>query len=176
MPTENERKFILRINCEQDVAAIAYNKSEIHQAYLVSTKGVTFRVRSMTTKKGKIQYFFTFKCNTGDRVLEIEKKINRRDFVDLWQHSLSKLEKTRYKLNGEYKGWVVDFFHDHHDNTYFVMAECEMPEGQISPTSIPPVVQKALIYEVPLNDTRFCSKLIGDVRYATRLLQEIYDK
>ena len=163
----------MKIESEVAIAKAASSISEISQAYLFGAKGCTFRVRSATNKKGKIEYFFTFKVNTGGRIVEVEDYLDDRDFKDLWAISFNKLEKTRYKFNGEYKGWVADFFRDHNDLTYFAMAECEMPEGDKSPKYVPAEIKESLVYEVPLTDDRFCSKLLSDVRYARNLFNEI---
>lgn len=82
---------------------------------------------------------------------------------------MNRLEKTRYKLPD---GWCVDFFLDHDDATYFAMAECEMPEGQLEPKWTPEIITKALIFAVPSTDQRFSSKLVSDVRYAKTLFKE----
>jgi CYTH domain-containing protein len=145
----------------------------ICQGYLIATRGITVRVRSLSDARCPDQFYFTLKVSTNGRVVEIENPIDRRDFNDLWDICLNKLEKTRYKLNGKYKGWEIDFFRDHDNQTYFVMAECEMPEGQVRPVEVPQQIKDALLYEVPLNDVRFSSKLLSDVRYAKRLLNEI---
>lgn len=161
------------MTCETGIANSASNTYAIRQGYLIATRGITVRVRSLQSKNG-MQYHFTLKCTTNNRCVEIEESLDSRDFNDLWDISLNKLEKIRYKMNGRYKGWVVDFFKDHQDNTYFAMAECEMPEGQIRPDSIPNEIKKAIVYEVPPNESsRFCSKLISDARYAKRLMIEI---
>jgi CYTH domain-containing protein len=146
---------------------------------LVASRGVSLRIRK--SQQGKVSggvftetsspcYTTTFKCNGGSRVVEIEKKIDERDFTDLWPLCLNKLEKYRYVLKDqELNTWEIDFFKDHHNDTYFAMAELEMPEGQISPNIIPEFISNNLIYEVPLTDCRFSSKLLGDVRYAINL-------
>jgi len=101
-------------------------------------------------------------------VVEIEKKISERDFNDLWVQCLNRLEKTRYLVTADSSGdiWEVDFFRDYNNSIYFALAELEMPEGQLEPNFIPDFIQKNLIYEVDLTDSRFSSKLLADVRYA----------
>ncbi len=175
MPTENERKYVLRMDSEDEIATAASHVFTICQGYLIATRGITVRVRSLKSSKNGLQYYFTLKCTTNNRCIEIEEALDARDFNDLWDISLNKLEKTRYKMNGRHKGWVADFFKDHQDQTYFAMAECEMPEGQQRPDTFPEEIKSAVLFEVPLSDVRFTSKLLGDVRYAKRLLKEIQD-
>lgn len=182
MPTENEVKFVLKTDCESLIAPLAKTKHYISQGYLVASRGVSLRVRKSVvetrTKNDRCQfgnsvsceteYHMTFKHSVKGRVIEIEKKIDQRDFDDLWEVSMNKLEKVRYKVTKP-DVWEIDFFKDHHDHTYFAMAEFEMPEGQKQPTVVPDFITKHLIHEVPLTDTKFSSKLLADVRYATDL-------
>lgn len=180
MPTENERKYILTLDCEEEITSYAKKRHDIKQAYLAAKNGMTLRIRDFaTSSKTKTQerYQICLKQQTAERVIEIEKKINKRDFDDLWNHSVSKLEKTRYdilfKIGTQKYLWEVDFFKRFSDDgevsTYFAMAEHEMPEGQIDPDVIPDLIKKHLIYEVPLSDDRFGSKKIADVDYAMSL-------
>lgn len=167
MPTENERKYVLRLDCEPVIRKVALGKQTIRQGYLIAARGTTVRVRSIDN--GKTSYWHTLKCNNGRRVIEIENKLDKRDFEDLWELSMNRLEKTRYKMPD---GWCIDFFLDHDDVVYFAMAECEMPEGQAEPKWIPDAIAKSLIFTVPAIDPRFSSKLVSDVRYAKNLFKE----
>lgn len=56
------------------------------------------------------------------------------------------------------------------------VAEIELPEDQMDPDSIPDVVKKNMIFKVPLTDTRFSNKLLGNARYAAELLNEVTKK
>lgn len=173
MPTENERKFVLRPECENTLVAEGSTPILIKQGYLLAARGITVRVRQAQAKGKPPNYLFTLKATVNGRVVELEYDISRRDFHDLWDISLNKLEKIRYKLNHKSKGWVADFFKDHDNQTYFAMAECEMPEGQKTPTYFPPEVTDNLLFEVPATDTRFSSKMLADIRFARKLLKEI---
>jgi len=172
MPTENERKYILDISCAKDIENASFDRYEISQGYLIATRGITVRIRRFVKSSGKINYFFTLKVTTSGRVIEIEKSIDQRDFDDLWNIALNKLEKTRYILKSD-DVWEVDFFKDYKDQVYMCVAEVELPEDQYEPFSIPSIIQKRLLYSVPLTDTRFSNKLLGDARYASQLLKEI---
>lgn len=175
MPTENEMKFILNYQCEEDVKKISKNQYKISQGYLIATRGITVRIRKseMVSKKTKDEYFFTLKVSTAGRVIEIEKKLDERDFNDLWAIALNKLEKIRFIVENNNDEWEIDFFKDYLGKTYMAVAELEMPENQMEPNSLPIIVKNNLIYKVPLTDTRFSNKLLGDARYATELLQTI---
>lgn len=51
------------------------------------------------------------------------------------------------------------------------IAEIELPENKKEPDEIPEIIKKNLIYEVPLTDSRFSNKLLGDPKYAIELLK-----
>jgi CYTH domain-containing protein len=180
MPTENERKYVLNAKCERAVADMAIQKYEISQGYLIATRGITVRVRKSVpvyaNGNNKGGYFFTMKVNTGGRCVEVENKLDKRDFDDLWAISLNKLEKIRYDVRAGKYLWECDFFKDYKAQTYIAIAEIELPEGQMEPDSLPPFIKDNLLYRVALTDTRFSNKLLGDARYAADLLTEITKK
>ncbi len=171
MPTENEVKFVLKLDCESQFSGIA-RPLHIWQGYPTALRGMTVRVRRVQDVLNNC-YMFTYKNNIGGRVIEIEQEIDERDYNDLWNQSLVRFEKIRYKFAAPYKGWEVDFFKDHGDQTYFAMAECEMPEGQKEPDKFPKLIRNNLLFSVPQNDERFSSKLLADPRHAKKLLLEV---
>lgn len=174
MPTENELKYVLKLDSEAQFEAIA-KPLHIWQGYPCALRGMTVRVRKIFDGSDT-SFVFTYKNNTGIRVIEIEQEIDERDYNDLWGQSLVRFEKVRYKYATPYKGWEVDFFKDHDGKTYFAMAECEMPEGQTAPDKFPTLVKNNLVFAVPSLDERFSSKLLADPRYAKKLLEEIGPK
>jgi CYTH domain-containing protein len=171
MPTENERKMVLNIDlAEETVKKVARTQYEIHQGYLMASKGMSLRLRNSLNKNDKQRFYMTYKCSsTAGRVVEIEKKIDKRDFDDLWPQCMNKLLKTRYEVLHCRELWEIDFFRDHNDQNYFVMAEVEMPEGQENPRTFPKIIIDNLIYKVALTDCRFASKLLADTRYTKDL-------
>jgi len=174
MPTENERKYVLQRDCERLFKDAADSVFLCRQAYLAFSKGMSARVRESIVLHQKPKYRFCFKQKVGGRVVEIEKKIDRRDFDDLWSVALNRLEKIRYNLYFEPDYlWEVDFFKDKEHQTYFALAEHEMPEGQIEPDFMPEVISANLLYTPNIDDNRFSSKRLADVRYATRLLDDL---
>ena len=174
MPTENELKFLIRTECEDAVNYLASENYKITQGYLIATKGITVRIRKSIKHSNNVEsYFFTLKVGAGGRCIEIEKKIDQRDFNDLWSMAVNQLEKIRYIIKNKKETWELDFFKDYKDKTYIAIAEIEMPECQLKPNSIPKIVKKNLIYDVPLTDTRFSNKLLSNAKYATELLKEI---
>jgi len=171
IPTENELKFLLNLECEKDLIDAAKNVRHIHQGYLAFTKGMSLRVRETNGNR----YELTFKQKIKNRVVEIEKKIDLRDFTDLWNISVNKLEKIRYDIedNGL---WEVDVFKDHFHKSYIIVAEYEMPEGMEHPKVIPKIIKKNLLYAVPKDDVRFASKKIANLKYAQKLYQTLKEE
>jgi CYTH domain-containing protein len=170
MPTENELKYMLCLDTEDKIRKLANSKISISQGYLFFSKGTSLRCR-----KAKNKHYLTLKSSVNGRVVEIENQIDERDFNDLWTQCMNKLEKTRYLLPCEVTGlvWEIDYFKDHKGENYFSLAEVEMPEGQTSPKLIPFFIRQHLLFEVPLTDCRFASKLLADIRYAHDLYQKI---
>ena len=173
MPTENELKYLLTLEAEAVAAACASGTRHIRQGYLAFTKGMSLRIRETNNTR----YEMTFKQKANNRVIEIEKKLDERDFEDLWTIACNRLEKIRYDVivkdkKDEKHSWEIDAFKDHNHDTYIVVAEHEMPEGMKSPNFIPSIIKDHLIYAVPRTDDRFASKKIADVKYAQKLFYE----
>jgi len=176
MPTENERKFVLDIASyvEKDFLKHSDSIRHIRQGYLFFSKGASLRVReTIEEEKSGVKHEICIKQRAGSRVIEIEKKLDNRDFHDLWDISLNRLEKIRYNCVWKGQLWEVDFFKNHEQQNYFAMAEHEMPEGQISPDFIPARIKEHLIFEVPLDDDRFSSKRIACVNHAKKLYESL---
>jgi len=140
----------------------------IEQAYLFRGKGLTVRIRKQRDRNNKEIQVLTTKQRVGARIIEIEKRISIEDYDEMSKVAEGCLKKVRYVL----KGWEIDFFKDSSE-TYFVMAEIELPDGVESPDRLPKFITQNLLFEVPLNDCRFSSKKLSDVEYAKALLEEV---
>jgi CYTH domain-containing protein len=175
MPTENERKYVLKMDCEPKAEALSHKKYFISQGYLIATRGITVRIRKLDNGK-KVKHYFTLKANAGGRCIELEERIDKRDYDDLWAICLNKLEKIRYVVKDKKDVWELDFFKDYQGQTYFALAEVELPEGVPAPDKLLDIVSRNLLYEVPLTDNRFGNKLLGDARYAADILHNIKSK
>jgi CYTH domain-containing protein len=175
MPTENEMKFVIDVKCEDAIRKTACVVKDISQGYLFTSKGASLRIRRCRTRgTPRICYTMTYKSHTHvGRVVEIETTIEERDYEDLWPQCVQKLVKTRYGVNNRKEFWEVDFFRCHRDETYFALAEIEMPEGRLRPNEVPDFIRCNLLFEVPLTDCRFSSKLLADVRYASDLYNQV---
>lgn len=164
IPTENEKKIVLSINSEKEISKHADEVIFIKQGY---TRGI--RVRE-EIKDNKIKYILCVKQKINNRVIEIEKKIDQRDFNDFWSIAKNKLEKIRYILYDEDdEAWDIDYF-KHNNHTYFALAEIEMPEGQTHPYRIPNIIKKYLIKEVEIGDNNFSSKKLSCIKHARSLI------
>jgi len=178
MPTENEKKYVLKLACHEEIVRDCPQAFEIYQGYVASKNGMTARVRSSRkVGKEKAKYHFCFKYKVETRLIEIEKRIDRRDYHDLWKIALNKIWKIRYNLFYEDRGdaqlWEVDFFLDELGKAYFAMAEFEMAEGELAPDVVPPLISKHVVFEVPLQDDRFTSKKLSCQQHASEMLRSL---
>ncbi len=170
MPTENEFKYVLDPNADEDEIRKIMCYVEIRQAYLAQQNNVTVRIRESTWPKS--QHVVRELCVKGkaDRVIEIETVIDERDFNDLWEFSKYKLQKTRYVYgNG---AWVIDFFKKD-GATYFVMAECEVPEDVKEPPDPIPIIADKLVYKGMPSSSKFSSKELSCPIHAAQMLKDI---
>jgi len=174
MPSENERKFVLRLDkedCIKEVCGSSFHS--IQQSYL--SGGARLRESCLNTNVGGIAhigvpvYHFCYKKFANKRLIEIETEISPRDFHDLNQDVICKLSKHRYEIIG----WEVDFFLDSLGKTYFLMAEYEMDEDQFEPGFFPDIILTNLIYEVPLGDDDFSSKKLCDIAHASQIYKNL---
>ena len=171
MPTENEFKYVLDPNTDEDEIRKVTHLIEIRQAYLSQQNNVTVRIRESWLKShaGSVVYELCVK-GTADRVIEIETVIDERDFNDLWEFSKYKLQKTRYVYgNG---AWVIDFFKKD-GATYFVMAECEVPEDVKEPPDPIPIIADKLVYKGMPSSSKFSSKELSCPIHAAQMLKDI---
>ena len=182
MPTENERKYVLRLDCEKEIDFCNFKlqKFYLHQGYLAFSKGMTLRLRSsqeiIDNNLQEIKRKLCYKQKVNNRVVEIEKKLDKRDFDDLWVNCLNKVQKIRYSINlGKYL-WDIDFFKNHHNETYFVMAECEMPENCIEPKFIPDIIQKHLIFSVPMDSDDYSTKRLACASHAKKVYKKLINE
>jgi CYTH domain-containing protein len=101
--------------------------------------------------------------------LEIETDIVKEDFDILWKTAHKIVSKVRYV----YRGWEVDFFKNDNGKNYIAVAEIELPPKIKWPDVVPQIIKENIVYVVPIEDKRFSNKKIGNIKYATRLLENI---
>lgn len=160
---ENERKFVLDID-EDFFINHFYTQHIIKQGYLSSE----CRIRSYDES-----YIFTYKKLVEDELIEIETEITKDDFDKLWTQTKNQLSKTRYtEMSYGDNKWEIDFFKND-GYTYFVMAECEIYNGDIEPNRFPIDIKKHTIHVVERFDERFTSHSLCDIDHAKGLLNEI---
>ena len=183
MPTENELKYVLKLKSEDQFdESSKFKRYSLHQGYLAFAKGMTLRLRSSqefieNKLDGQIKRKLCYKQKINNRVVEIEKRLDERDFEDLWTACLNKVQKKRYVFIFKKCTWDIDFFKNHYGETYFAMAECEMPEGQVEPEFIPDIIQKNLLYAVPVDNDQYSTKRLACEQHAKKLYKKlIHDK
>ena len=124
------------------------------------------------------------------RTIEVGVDVSEKDFLDFWISSKGRLTKFRYIIQSEtiddfkdekgcpwQEAWEVDFLKTQQGDTYFVQAECELPEGITEPLfRVPDVVRDNTVFRVPQWDSRFFNSRLGDVGYAARLYTSLFPK
>lgn len=183
MSVEHELKFVLRLddNLLEEANKLA-DSCEIKQGYLAKENGFSIRLRKKTTND-KTDYYFQCKHKVPKtkQVIEISTEILKSDFTSLWSSTKNRLRKTRFYLGGEYnhqyqllEELVLDFFKDRNGKIYFIMAEIEFPfEAEAPLTSMPDFIVSNLVFKVPLGDSRFSSRKLGNIKFATELYQSL---
>jgi len=203
MPVENELKIVLRNSeeLENKVAKLGHCL-KLEQGYLNRKAKLTVRVRrQLESNNGKTHHFLQTKFKQEivayDRInkkvakhpktIEVSAPINQEDFEAFWEKAKGKLLKFRYLIKtsttDQFKKedgsewqeiWEIDFFKTLDNETYFVMAEVEIPDGRKEPLfEVPDVIRDNAVYEVPQGDSRFSNTRLGKVKYATRLYDQL---
>ena len=180
MPTENERKYVL-INeppVVQEISKRADRLLAIEQAWLHHGKHWNFRIRkTFGPHYPDPIYNATFKQHVSKRLIEIETDIDERDYFDLLKQTDSILQKTRYVIPVGALKWEVDLFYDKkRSNLYFVMAEIELPEGTTNPPSIPDFISNNLLFEVPVDNTKFSSRKLQNIEHAIEMYNQLFEE
>lgn len=155
---ENELKFVLYLDFAEH-ALSGWKRTDITQGYLPDG----WRLRNEEGEYTRTKKIWSDALNAMD---EDERGITQSEFERDWPNCNNILRKARYmKKEGDEK-WFVDFFLDEKGETYFVMAEVEMPVGRETPNSFPKVVKDAVIYEPNKQDERFMSKNLVNQQHA----------
>lgn len=192
MPIENERKYVLfRDNpVVVEIAKAAAHGDTIVQSYIQTGDGWNIRVREIRPYYSDlsdidpddriydskyVDHILTYKQLINDELIEIETTISSKDYQKLHKQSSNTLSKIRYKIIHRSNIWEVDLFYRGFSDflPYFIQAEIEMPAGQIEPTSIPSVISKHLLYEVPRENDEFSNTKLGNLQYAEEKYQEL---
>ena len=100
IPTEIERKYLISMpNIKELIKNYAVTKVNIIQTYLNSTsEDVERRIRQRGTV-GEYSYYYTEKRGLGLSRVEVEKKINEKQYLDYMMEadtSLKQIRKERY--------------------------------------------------------------------------------
>jgi CYTH domain-containing protein len=175
MPIENERKFVLDEDGRLEPALAAtpgVTRSLLWQAYLDSSG---LRIRSIETSNS-LRHVFSYKRTVDGQMVEIETDIDRADFDRLWTLGREKLHKARYSWEDGRYHWDIDFFKTDEEQTYFALAEVEMPVQDTEPPPLPSQLKVRCLGLVPYGDPRFTSKRLADRAHAEALLGAIRNK
>lgn len=176
MPTENEVKYVLRRDMDviKTLTHACDDVWHITQTYIHNKTSWNARVRHIIADDDE-WFEFTYKNKKFGRTIEIETKIDSRDYYDLIKKPKVILTKTRLIFNTEDHKWEVDLFFDDTDSIYFILAEVEMEEGMTKPLSIPDIISQFIIADVGYNKQYSSSKLANKL-YAETMYQNIVDE
>lgn len=186
MPIEREFKFVLENveGLEEEIRSLPHLGFDIQQGYLAGGGRIRSRIvssvfgRRLEELNTKSEFFFNYKHKLSDRPgdLEFECLICQADFDLAWPDAEKRVTKTRYELYDGESGlkWEVDFFRSE-GQTYFVLAECEVPEHLDVLPAVHPFVSKHLIYAVEESDTRFTNRKLSSPDRVAQLLKEIVE-
>lgn len=186
MPTENERKYVLDFSfvpAFREFAAAnpmtVNGPISISQGYLYADDKLGVRIRKehfYPDGNDHTKYMFCAKQNVGHRVIEIEQQIDQRDFDELWEMTQGQFFKERWRFHN----WDIDFFKYYTGiggTTYIIVAEIEMPESQLTPTTIPDIISDYMLYAVPLEEQhKFSSAKLASIEYAQKLYRTLENK
>ena len=191
MPIENERKYVLLRDSAvvDEIVATATYSDSIVQSYI--QKGEEWNLRIRETRPyyqddnqddrifnpKYVDHTLTYKHKIGGELVEIETDILSEDYEKLRRRALSRLNKIRYRVLHGFDTWEVDLFYikfsDH--LPYFILAEIELPVGQAAPESIPSIISKHLLYEVPLGNNEFSSAKLCYIQLAEEKYKELLE-
>lgn len=168
---ENEVKYILKIDASFDTTG--WDAIAIEQHYLPN---------SVRIRRSSFMQDSTFTINhkslrSDGAYDELEYDIDVQVFNLLkQQQSLLQIKKTRFTKLFVDELWAIDLLATGPAwTTYFVLAECEMPENQQSPLHIPPQVVDNLLFAVAREETSLYSNYrLADVGYARAIYESVY--
>ncbi len=189
MPIENERKYVLLrdSNVVDEIVAAATYSDSIVQSYIQTGEDWNLRIREIRPHyqddyqddrifdPNYVDYFLTYKHMINGELIEVETDILSEDYSKLNKRALSRLCKVRHKILDGFDTWEVDlFYRKFSDNLpYFILAEIELPVGQAAPTTIPSVISKHLLYEVPIGNNEFSNTKLCYIQLAEEKYQEL---
>jgi len=189
MPIENERKYVLLRDSfvVDEIVDAATSRNSIVQSYIQKGKEWSLRIREIRPyyqddypedrifDPKHVDYFLTYKHIINGEQIEVETEILSEDYSKLNKRALSRLCKIRYGILHRSSIWEVDLFYRKLSDPlpYFILAEIELPAGQVAPVSIPSVVSKHLLYEVPLENNEFSNTKLCSAQYAEAKYQEL---
>ena len=175
MATENELKYVLynTDKIAEEIVKLSEKTYNLRQGYLIGTTLKQVRIRESVSTSGKIKHVMTVKFKTKQHIIEIETKIDSRDFGDLSKLVTTWLRKTRHVIPFGPHKWEVDLFY-YSKKRYFIMAEVELPEGETNPDSIPDFIKNNLLYAVPQHaNSTYSSRKIGEYDYAVKTYEHL---
>lgn len=167
---ENEVKYILKIDSKFDTTG--WDATVIEQHYLPNS--VRIRRSSFMQDSTFTICHKTLRADNSYNELEYDIDVQVFNLLKR-QQSLASIKKTRFtKLFGD-ELWAIDLLAtDANWATYFILAECEMPENRIAPLHIPTQITDNLLFAVPREETSLYSNhRLADLGYARAIYESV---
>ena len=189
MPAENEVKYVLddpENNLENHLTETLQGY-DILQSYLDRDS----RLRIFRPNNGEFSFIkrnggrellkegdmpvFSFKRKIAGRQIEIETDVSADDATALLPSAELYVRKRRFSIqDGEVK-WDIDFFKGRAGNTYFILAEAEMPEHMQEPERIPACISAHLLLSIG-RASGFGNRKLADEKAVSAAFSVMRDK
>ncbi len=157
MPVENELKYLLPVSDQPATVVAAVERARmvggarldrLQQAWI---EGPRARVRRIEPEFGPIEHRFTWKRRVGTRPIEFETVIEPADFDALWSEADCSLAKLRLTpIAAGVDRWCLDIIPSRSGAACLLVAEVEMPEDQLAPTTLPDWLAGRVLHAVPV--------------------------
>jgi CYTH domain-containing protein len=172
MPIETEWKYVLDDPDGSLEAAVTATCPvfDIEQAYL--DDGARVRRIQKRAPDATARFVYTHKRKIAGVTVEIECKIDQRDYTLLRGTCRRSLRKIRVVMIDGEQPFEIDFF-KLGDRTYFVLAEAEVAETVQRAPALPPLLAPRLLQVVAPDARGYSSRDLCDVRVARAILDEL---
>ncbi len=172
MPIETEWKYVLDDPDGSLEAAVtaAHPVFDIEQAYL--DDGARVRRVQKRAPDAPPRFVYTHKRKIAGVTVEIECKIDPRDYTLLRGACRRSLRKIRVVMVDGDQPFEIDFF-KLGDRTYFVLAEAEVAETVDRAPPLPPLLAERLLHTVAPDERGYSSRDLCDVTTARSILDDL---
>jgi hypothetical protein len=172
MPIENEVKYVLRLECEHDVIAVAETACDIKQGYL--DDGVRVRSKKWYCPQNKtlggVEYEYTYKRKIKQGMFEVNCDITERRV----QGTLEADGRAAGEDSVQSSLRLGDrFLPGGEEDVLRPGRALEMPKGTKKPHYIPAYIQRLMLDKKPYRCATYSSKALSNPEYAKKKLKKL---